>query len=161
MKFIKKNKLIFTFIVIFLIIFIVGFIVIRGILYPNNGKSAYGDRLEGIENYKISDEIINNIKKDLVSGSVKEVTYRLQGKIINFEFKLLDGTGLEDAKAVASKVLDYFDDSYKSYYDIQIYLTSETMEDSLDDEGNIISKSVYPIMGYKHKNSNSFVWTVE
>ena len=162
MKFIKKHKILLSFLVIFIILIIAGIIIIRGILYPNNGKTKYGDRLDGIEKYPISDEVINNIKKDLTGlDIVEEVNYHLQGRIVNITIKVVDGTDLSLAKQNANTVLNYFDDSYKSYYDFQIFLISETMEDVYAEDGSLVSRSVYPVIGYKHKNSSGLVWTVE
>lgn len=162
MKFIKKHKLALILVIIFLIIVIVGLKLIIEILYPNNGKTTYGDRLDGVENYEISDSVISELKGSLETNEfIESVNYRRQGKILEFEIKVTDETDLVVAKENAAKVLEYFDDNYKKFYDIQIFLISNNMEDEKDEEGNIIKSSVYPVIGYKHKNSDSLIWTVE
>ena len=96
MNFIHEHK--FTTIVcsILLVLVILGVVFLR-ILIPNYSGNLYGNRLKNIENYKIKDDQISNLKKDI---------------------KGLDGV------EYANKSLEYFSDKEKEYYDIEIILSS-------------------------------------
>ena len=53
----------------------------------------------------------------------------------------------ETAKNYANKILENLSDDVKSYYDIQVLVDSDNEE-----------SEVYPIIGYKHKTTDMFVW---
>ena len=65
MEFIKKNKILVS----LLVIAIVFFAAIMIIIFSNLsiGNNEYGNRLDNIEKYPISDEAINAIKTDISS----------------------------------------------------------------------------------------------
>ena len=58
----KKHKGLIICLVILLILGIIAFVVAKKLLYPDSSKNKYGDRLNGIENYPISDNTINEMK---------------------------------------------------------------------------------------------------
>lgn len=141
-KFISKYK----FVTIFLVLLIILVIIVLKFVIPNYKEDSYGNRTAGIEKHSISDSDVSSLKKDIKSlEKVKKVTYDLKGRLINVIIEV-DST-LEKATAItyADKVLEYFDDDIKSYYDIQVYLDSDDSE-------------VYPLIGYKNKNSKGFIW---
>lgn len=76
MNFIKRNKSIIIAIVIFLILVLVLF-QLKTIFFPNTGKAIYGNRLDGIENVKISSETFNNVKSKLEGEGVSNVSTSL------------------------------------------------------------------------------------
>ena len=129
------------FIAVVLIFFTIFFII------PSFGGNTYGDRLDGIEEHEISNSVVNeiedNIKKE---NGVTDVTYREEGRILNFTITLEASTNLDDAKGYANLITDSISKKNQKYYDIQVFLNTE--EDS----------EVYPIAGYKHKTSDEFVW---
>ena len=139
----KKQCLIggLIFLVIFLIILVWLFIV------PLFGNNKYGDRLDGIENHKISDSVvektINTMKEN---KQVNEVEYHNEGRILNFIITVSNDTKPEDAKALDDVILDKISDDDKGYYDIQILIDTEEENES------------YPIAGYKNKSSDDFVY---
>ena len=79
MNFIKRNKSIIIAIVIFLILVLVLF-QLKTIFFPNTGKAIYGNRLDGIENVKISSETFNNVKSKLEGEGVSNVSISLDLK---------------------------------------------------------------------------------
>ena len=58
-----------------------------------------------------------------------------------------DDLAVSEAKNYADKVIEHFSEDLKSYYDIQILIDSNNNE-----------SENYPIVGYKHKTSDSLVW---
>lgn len=146
MKFIKNNKILITLILIAVIMFSTILIIIFSNL--SSGNDEYGNRLDEIEKYPITDEVINNIKNEISSlEKVKSINYNLEGRLINFVIKVEDDLIVSEAKNYSEKILENFSDDIKSYYDIQILIDS-----------NIDESENYPIIGYKHKTSDSLVW---
>lgn len=146
MKFIKNNKILITLILIAVIMFSTILIIIFSNL--SSGNDEYGNRLDEIEKYPITDEAINNIKNEISSlEKVKSINYNLEGRLINFVIKVEDDLIVSEAKNYSEKILENFSDDIKSYYDIQILIDS-----------NIDESENYPIIGYKHKTSDSLVW---
>lgn len=148
MNFIHEHK--FTTIVcsILLVLVILGVVFLR-ILIPNYSGNLYGNRLKNIENYKIKDDQISNLKKDIKGlDGVDSVGYNLEGRLINITIKVSDDVGVDTAKEYANKSLEYFSDKEKEYYDIEIILSSVNN-----------NSEVYPLFGYKHKTSTSIVWS--
>ena len=146
MKFIKNNKILIALILIAVIMFSTILIIIFSNL--SSGNDEYGNRLDEIEKYPITDEVINNIKNEISSlEKVKSINYDLEGRLINFVIKVEDDLIVSEAKNYSEKILENFSDDIKSYYDIQILIDS-----------NIDESENYPIIGYKHKTSDSLVW---
>lgn len=146
MKFIKNNKIPVTLILIAVIMFSTILIIIFSNL--SSGNDEYGNRLDEIEKYPITDEVINNIKNEISSlEKVESINYNLEGRLINFVIKVEDDLIVSEAKNYSEKILENFSDDIKSYYDIQILIDS-----------NIDESENYPIIGYKHKTSDSLVW---
>lgn len=147
MNFVKKNKKMCLISLILLIFIIVLFMILKlfGVDYS---KSEYGDRLKGINNVKISSKTAKKIESEMESLSeVKECDYRLQGRLVYINLTFNSDVSIDSAREISNKVLDYFNEDEKTYYDIQFILTNENK----DSEG-------YPEMGSKHKTSESIVW---
>ena len=146
MKFIKNNKILIALILIAVIMFSTILIIIFSNL--SSGNDEYGNRLDEIEKYPITDEVINNIKNEISSlEKVESINYNLEGRLINFVIKVEDDLIVSEAKNYSEKILENFSDDIKSYYNIQILIDS-----------NIDESENYPIIGYKHKTSDSLVW---
>ena len=127
MEFIKKNKILVS----LLVIAIVFFAAIMIIIFSNLsiGNNEYGNRLDNIEKYPISDEAINEIKTDISSyEKVTSVSYNLEGKLANFILTVDDSLEEETAKNYANKILENLSDDVKSYYDIQVLVDSDNEE---------------------------------
>lgn len=148
MGFIRKHKFTTCTIIILLIIIVLGIALIR-FLVPNYGGDLYGNRLNGISSHKIDDKKVNELK-DVVGKleGVVSVDYLLEGKLINITIKVKDEVERDIAKGYADQSITYFSDDEKKYYDIQVLLSSENKQ-----------SEKYPIIGYKHKTSESLVWS--
>lgn len=148
MDFIRRHKFTTCVIIIFLIIVIFGVAFLRFLL-PNYSGDLYGNRLNGISSYEIDDTKIDEMK-EAIGGTegVVSVDYLLEGKLINITIKVKDEFDKEAAKNLASQTLTYFSDDEKGFYDIQVLISSEDQ-----------NSEKYPIIGYKHKTSESLVWS--
>lgn len=151
MKFIKKNrnKKIVIGIIIGLVILIIGvllYMVVRTLLPGNDNK--YGNRLDGMDAVVIRNEQIDVLKNEINEiNDVKSINYRLQGRAVKITMTVSNETAVEVSKGYANKLLGYFDDEQKEYYDIEVYIVSDAKE-----------SEAYPICGQKHKTSKSFQW---
>ena len=146
MEFIKKNKILVSLLAIAIIFFVAILIIIFSNL--SIGNNEYGNRLDNIEKYPISNEVIEEIKTDISSyEKVTSISYNLEGKLANFILTVDDSLEEETAKNYANKILENLSDDIKNYYDIQVLVDSDNDE-----------SDVYPIIGYKHKTTDVFVW---
>ncbi len=143
-EFFSKNK---KGIKIGLIVFFVLLIIISVWLFivPTFKTNKYGNRLDEMEKHKISSDVISKVK-DRASGndSVEKIDYHREGRILNFIITVDSNFGLDQAKEFAKGILDEISDEDKKYYDIQVLIRSKDKSD------------VYPVIGYKSKNSDDF-----
>ena len=146
MDFMKKHKMKLILLGILILVFIISLFAIVSLLYPDLRKDIYGNRLSGISDVKISNQVITKVKDDLnFSKIVVNTDYVLKGKLINFIVKVKKDTNINDAKKLPDIILESIEDKIQEYYDIQVIITEENEK--------------YPIMAYKHKTSKTFVWT--
>ena len=149
----KKNngdiKILLVLLAILLVCFgIIGYMFYK-YFYAGTSTTKYGDRLEGIENYKLS----NTLEKDIQSvyentASVDNVKVKTQGKIIYIDIAFKTAVKVDTAKSEAIKALDKIGEENLKYYDVQFVLTY-TGEDE---------NSNFPIFGAKSANSLKVVW---
>lgn len=141
----KNKKVLMAGLAIAIVLF-VAFVIL--FVFPAFNSNKYGDRLDDIDEHKISSSSINEIKDDLESqNGVQKVTYSNKGgRILSFSISVDPSLDVETAKGYSSIVLDSISKDDKSYYDIQFSIDSK--EDS----------DVYPIIGYKGKNKKEMVF---
>ena len=80
MNFIKRNKKLLVVITVFLVA-LVAAIQLKNILYPSGG-AIYGNRLDGIEEVKLAEDLDKQIQEKL-KDFVSKVEVRTSGRIIN------------------------------------------------------------------------------
>lgn len=147
MNFIKNNKILITLILITVIFMVAILVIIFNNISLGSGNE-YGNRLNDIEKYPITEEVVSSIKTEISSfDKVEYINYNLEGKIANFIIKVDDTLAEEDARNYGGKIIEKLSDDIKKYYDIQVMIDSNNNE-----------STVYPIIGYKHKTSESLVW---
>lgn len=147
MNFIKKNKFTIIAIIIFIALVILG-VEVKNLLVPDSGKAVYGDRLEEIDNHKISDNLFKDISEKLKENeTVLNVSNKVHGKIINLMITVSPEVSVLDAKNLANSTISLFDDEL-SYYSLQVYVLK-------DDE----TLNNFPIIGYKGVESLELVFT--
>ena len=155
LKFLKRNLL--TIFVI--IIFIIGMLVLsyfKKLYWDNNDKAAYGSRLDGIENYKLTDEEMNILKETISKDSdVLDLDISVQGKIINIEVKAAERLEVKNAKNMANEWVKLIPDDTRSYFSVQFYFYKEKAKTDDKKENN----SPFPIIGYLHYGNNTISWT--
>lgn len=144
MRFIKRNRgIIFA-----LVIFFIGVLFcvqLKNILFPNDRAAVYGNRLDGIVEL---DKNTNSKVKEAVGSVASKVSVRTSGKIINVFITVNDDVNRDNAKNLASKVLETFSAEEKEYYDVQLFITKNNKE-----------AKEFPIVGYKIPSADRITWT--
>jgi len=141
-KFILKYRVI---IVLALLLIFAGFVffTFKSFLYPENDKTVYGNRLEGIEKVQISDEtknkVLSFIKED---EKITDATMRIQGKIVIISIKASTQENTIDVlKKKCEEVLKQFSLDEINYYDFQFFVKNEDAN--------------YVLIGYKNKKNEA------
>lgn len=144
-EFFKKYNLVILGVLIVLIIVAI-IIALRSFLYPDDLKSIYGNRLNDIEQYAISNAELNEItEKSKEIENIKDLSIDVKGKIVNIMLEVEEESKVEDIKKSMESTLKNFDDELIEYYDFQFFLTNENLE--------------FIIIGYKNKNNEEIVYT--
>lgn len=147
-KVIKENKVLFVLALIVIISLILIGVGLVKYFYSSSGDK-YGDRLNGIEEHKLSNTLADDIKALYESG-VESVSVDTKGKIIYVIMDVSDDVSKVDAQSYAIKALDVFSDDDKSFYDIQFMITCKNASEET---------TTYPMEGYKNSNNTQVVWT--
>lgn len=131
------------------ILFIIMFFIFIS-LFKGNGNGKYGNRLEGIDDVKLSNlsEVESSLKDN---ENIVDANVRLQGKIVYVTFEVNSDVSLDSAKEIASSTLSSFNEDELAFYDFS-YLVKWTNE---TDEGS----EVAGIAGTKHHGLDSITWS--
>lgn len=155
MKKIKKlrqdTKIILVLIVIMIVCFISIGILFYKYFYAGTSSSKYGDRLEGIENYKLDSNLNKNISeiyKD--EESIDKATVNVKGKVIYITLDFKKIIKKDKAKELAEKSLEKIGEENLKYYEIQFLLEYVGEEESEEFKN--------PIFGSKNSNSLKVIW---
>ena len=148
MKYIRKNKYtIIALVILVLLVFVA--IKFKNLLVPDEGKAAYGTRLDGIKNHKLEDNLFKDIESKLKEDEkVLEVTHKVHGKIINLIITVSDDMSVNDAKAKANSTIAMFTNNELSYYSLQVYVKK-----------NDANLNNFPIVGYKGTEAKELIFS--
>ena len=128
MNFFKRNKVTIIFIVLFILLVFVAYKALK-VLVPDEKTPVYGDRLDGIEAVKITDEQYNAIKEELEGNSfVVSTSKNLEGKLLYIVIKVKDDAKNTAVAGFPDVVLAHLSDEQKSYYDIQVLINKDYTE---------------------------------
>ncbi len=142
MKFLKKYKIIIIIIITFLVLGLFVILGMKELLYPDDRKSLYGRRLEGISEYNVD---LLKLKKEIETiEGITQVDININGRIINISVSCKE----EVQDDLGQIILKTLTNEEQSYFDIQLIVEKET------DEKNDLN------FGYKHKTEQDFRWSV-
>lgn len=147
----KSNKILLLLGGILVVCFILILVALFKYFYGAMNNTKYGDRLDGISEYKLDKGLDSEIKDLYSESEVDSVTLKTSGKIIYLTIDLSKVVTKETAKTLALKALEKFTDDEKQYYDIQFIITCSKEEGSEETK-------LYPIMGYKNSSSAVVSW---
>lgn len=145
MKFIKKHKSLIV-IVLMLIAVLAALILLKTTVMFDENQAIYGDRLDGSEKVKLTTDQIGKAE-DEVKESIKSISIKQRGKIISIIVYAKEDVALADAKEIGNKVLTVFTAEQKKFFDFEIFIQNEGNQDQ------------FPIIGYKHQDSEGISWT--
>lgn len=144
----NENRVLF---VLFIIVLICVFIILGVFLkyFFGSSKSSYGDRLDGIKEVEVTDEIKNNFLSFINNDElIQEGAIKNRGKIIYISLTFKDEVSLEEAKSKALASLMFFEQKYLDFYDFNYTLKENATEKS---EG-------FLIMGARNVNGSGLIW---
>ncbi|MBR2832939.1 MAG: hypothetical protein IKE75_00610 [Bacilli bacterium] len=128
-----------------IILFLILILALVFVIAPPISGDNYGDRLNNEKKYKVSSNVIDEIKSSVgTADGVNKITYHKEGRILNFTISVKEGVVLDTSKKYAEDIIGKLDEKNLTYYDVQVFL------DGKDD--------VYPIIGYHAKGSEGFSW---
>lgn len=143
-----ENRVLF---VLFIIVMLCG-CVILGVFanyFFGPSTSSYGERLEGIENVPITDEVKENFLTSMKADElISDVLFSTSGKIVYITLSFNEGVSLVEAQSKALASLMAFEQNLLDFYDFHYTLKSNATENS---EG-------FLIMGAKNVNGSGLVW---
>ena len=141
MKYIKEHKLT-TFVIVVFILFVIGGYVVMNYFDIGNNLPVYGDRLDGIDKVKITDEQTKKIKDSLLEQTnVLDTNINLRGKIYNVVILVGDNAPINDVKGYANIVRDSLTEDQNKYFDLQVFIYKKynctlIASGKTDEEGN-------------------------
>lgn len=146
LKWIKKNTGLFIiFLLTFILLIFITVIFVK--LLMGGSSNKYGNRLDGIEEVKISNDTYDEVKTEITDTELaEEINIRLQGKIVYTTIVLKSETSSDDAKELASNTLDNYTEDELKFYDFSFFLKWEGEE----------SDTV--ITGNKHHDLDEITW---
>lgn len=148
-KFYREHRIFTILMAIVLVCIVLMATILIQCFYVGNGTDKYGNRLEGIENYEISESRQKDFENNIANNEkVKSADIIITGKIVYITMQITEDVALEEAKSIASKSLEEFTEDEQSFYDFDITLKQNSSDKS---DGFIIS-------GSKNKNGSGLVW---
>ncbi len=143
-EFFKRHRNLVIALIIFILVLFVALYSNR-VINTNENRAVYGSRLDAIKDTKISESRESQITESLSAISEK-TTIREQGRIVEVNVALKDGTSRDKAKEEAKKAYEKLSEEERKVYDFQIFFTKK-------------NDKQFPIIGYVHHNKGSFSWT--
>lgn len=133
------------------VLFIIMLIIFVSLFF-GNGNGKYGNRLEGIEDVKLSDSFLNEVEESLKNDErVIDSTVRLQGKIVYINFEVNSDVSVDVAKEIAGSTLEKFSDEEKEFYDFSYIIKWIIISEE--------ESSIKAISGTKHPLKESITWS--
>ena len=89
--------------------------------------SVYGNRLDGIEEHEVNNDL-NELKSYFESNDkVKKVSTDIRGKIIYVEIEVNEQVGNEEIQTICTESLSKLSDDNKSFYDLQYIVRRDNL----------------------------------
>ena len=143
-----ENRVLFVLFIVVIICLLIMLTVCINYFFGTS-KSNYGDRLEGIQEVQISDDLKNEfISKMKEDELVDDIHFAVKGKIIYITLSFKPNVTLVEAQSKALSSLMIFEQKYLDFYDFHYTLKSEKTDNSAG----------FLIMGSKNVNGSGLVW---
>lgn len=145
----QDNRVLWVLLGILVICFLAIGILFYRYFYAGTSSSKYGERLDGIENYPLSETLekdIQDLYKD--NTEIDKVTVTNEGKIVYITINFKQSIKVSTAEDLAIKSLEKIGEKNLTYYDIQYILTYSGTEENTN----------FPVFGSKSASSLKVVW---
>ena len=145
----QDNRVLWVLLGILVICFLAIGILFYRYFYAGTSSSKYGERLDGIENYPLSETLekdIQNLYKD--NTEIDKVTVTNKGKIVYITINFKQSIKVSTAEDLAIKSLEKIGEKNLKYYDIHYILTYSGTEENTN----------FPVFGSKSASSLKVVW---
>lgn len=142
----KKLKKYYKWIIIALVIILISVLTI--LIYKNLFSQSESNRLDGIENHKITKDEIKLVKESLNElDKIETIEVSTNYKIIKIFMQIEDDIDIDDISEKINESINNFSEKNLEFYDIEVFVDSSNAE-----------SEVYPKIGYKHKSNSEFTW---
>ena len=145
----QDNRVLWVLLGILVICFLAIGILFYRYFYAGTSSTKYGERLDGIENYPLSETLekdIQDLYKD--NTEIDKVTVTNKGKIVYITINFKQSIKVSTAQDLAIKSLEKIGEKNLTYYDIQYILTYSGTEENTN----------FPVFGSKSASSLKVVW---
>ena len=145
----QDNRVLWVLLGILVICFLAIGILFYRYFYAGTSSSKYGERLDGIENYPLSETLekdIQDLYKD--NTEIDKVTVTNEGKIVYITINFKQSIKVSTAEDLAIKSLEKIGEKNLTYYDVQYILTYSGTEENTN----------FPVFGSKSASSLKVVW---
>ena len=145
----QDNRVLWVLLGILVICFLAIGILFYRYFYAGTSSTKYGERLDGIENYPLSETLekdIQDLYKD--NTEIDKVTVTNEGKIVYITINFKQSIKVSTAEDLAIKSLDKVGEKNLTYYDVQYILTYSGTEENTN----------FPVFGSKSASSLKVVW---
>ena len=145
----QDNRVLWVLLGILVICFLAIGILFYRYFYAGTSSTKYGERLDGIENYPLSETLekdIQDLYKD--NTEIDKVTVTNKGKIVYITINFKQSIKVSTAEDLAIKSLEKIGEKNLTYYDIHYILTYSGTEENTN----------FPVFGSKSASSLKVVW---
>lgn len=150
-KFYKENR---VFVILMAVAIVcVAIILAMMVVYIVNSstRNRYGNRLDGISDVKIEEKRVTSMEEEVSAmEKVEKVTINIHGKIVNFNIDVSKDATMDNAKNIAIKCIDLFEEDYKNFYDIQFLINQADTDE--ENKG-------FTILGYLKAGRTTISWS--
>ncbi len=150
-KFYKENRVFVILMGIALVCIAIIVAMLAGYVFKSTTGDKYGKRLDGISDVLIEDEKKDEMEaKILEMDKVQDVKINIHGKTVYFNVDFADDTTVAEAQNVSVASLEFFEEDYLNYYDLQFLMTKSTSDDS---------STTFPMLGYRKAQAATISWS--
>lgn len=144
----NQNRVLFM---LFVIVIICAILILGVFInyFFGSSKSSYGERLKGINEVEVTEEVKNNfLNKMKEEELIQDVTLKIKGKIIYISMTFNEEASLVEAQSKALASLSLFEQKYLDFYDFHYTLKGNKTEKN---EG-------FLLMGSRNVNGSGLIW---
>lgn len=150
-KFYKENRVFVILMGIALVCIAVIVAMLASYVLKSSTGNMYGNRLDGIKDVEIKEDKITEMEgKILEMNKVQDVKINIHGKIINFNIDMESDASVDESQSVSVSCLEFFEEDYLNYYDLQFIITRSTSDES---------DGVFPFLGYRKGGATNITWS--